>query len=142
VPYEKVDKGREPQMDTDKHRWNGPSAELSFLVIGCAMEILNTIGHGLHEKPYENALVVELALRRIPFEQQRSFGVSYKGTLIGEFIPDLLVGQDLIVETKVIAGISDHERGQVINYLRITRRRVGLILNFRRAKLEWERVIL
>jgi GxxExxY protein len=75
-------------------------------------------------------------------QKQRCFNVVYKGTKVGEYIPDLIAGNAIIVEPKVIDKISDHERGRMINYLRITGLPVGLILNFRRAKLEWERVIL
>jgi len=60
-----------------------------FQVVGCAIEVLNTLGHGLVEKPYENALVVEFLLRKIPFRQQASFDVLYKGHKIGLFVPDL-----------------------------------------------------
>lgn len=129
-------------MDTDAHRYDGPHAELTFAIIGCAMEVLNTLGHGLHEKPYENALVVEFGLKGIPCEQQKRFQVDYKRVMVGEFIPDLIAGQAVIVDTKVIERITDLERGQMLNYLRITGLKVGLIVNFQRAKLEWERIIL
>lgn len=113
-----------------------------FQVVGAAMELLNEIGHGLHEKPYENGLVVEFALRGIKYEQQRRFPVVYKDVLISEYVPDLIAFGSVIVDAKVIDRISDHERGQMLNYLRISRLNVGLILNFKRAKLEWERVVL
>ncbi len=103
---------------------------------------LNTLGHGLVEKPYENALVVELGLRKIPFRQQPTFDVLYKGHKIGLFIPDLIAFDSIVVDTKVIERITDHERGLMLNYLRITNSGVGLILNFKRAKLEWERIVL
>jgi len=61
-----------------------------FQVVGCAIEVLNTLGHGLVEKPYENALVVEFGLRKIPFRQQPSFDVVYKAQKVGVFIPDLI----------------------------------------------------
>ncbi len=61
---------------------------------------------------------------------------------IGEFIPDLIAFAAVIVDTKVIDRITDHERGQMMNYLRITKLRVGLILNFKHARLEWDRVVL
>ena len=112
-----------------------------FAVVGAAMEVLNGLGHGLHEKPYENALVVEFGLRGISFEQQRRFPVLYKTVPVAEYVPDL-IAQGVIVDTKVIECITDHERGQMINYLRITGRKVGVILNFKRAKLEWERIVL
>ena len=75
-----------------------------FQIVGCAIEVLNTLGHGLIEKPYENALVVEFDLRNIPYRQSRK-----------------------------LSGL---------NYLRITGLRVGVILNFKKSKLEWERIAL
>ncbi|MBI4661950.1 MAG: GxxExxY protein [Verrucomicrobia bacterium] len=111
-------------------------------ILGCAFEVLNGLGRGLHEKCYENALVVEFGLRQIAFEQQRQFDVLYKGHTVGLFIPDLIAFEQVIVDTKVIDRITDHERGQMMNYLRITKLRVGLILNFKHPKLEWERVVL
>ncbi len=113
-----------------------------FQVVGCAIEVLNTLGHGLVEKPYENALVVEFLLRKIPFRQQPPFDVVYKGQKIGLFIPDLIAFDSLVVDTKVIDQITDHERGLMLNYLRITGLRVGVILNFKHPKLEWQRIAL
>jgi GxxExxY protein len=113
-----------------------------FQIVGAAMEVLNGIGHGLHEKPYENSLVIELGLRGIPFTQQPRFDVLYKGHKVGEFIADLIAHNAVVVDAKVIDQITDHERGQMLNYLRITKLRVGVILNFKYAKLEWERFVL
>src|SRR5262249_31321746 len=113
-----------------------------FQVVGCAIEVLNTLGHGLIEKPYENALVVEFGLRRIPFRQQSSFDVIYKGEKVGLFIPDLIVFGAIVVDTKVIDRITDHECGLMLDYLRITRLRIGVILNFKHPKLEWQRIAL
>ncbi len=113
-----------------------------FQVVGRAIEVLNTLGHGLLEKAYENAIVVEFLLRKIPFQQQPAFDVLYKGHNIGLFVPDLIAFNSLVVDTKVIDRITDHERGLMLNYLRITSLRVGAILNFKHARLEWERVVL
>jgi len=113
-----------------------------FQVVGRAIEVLNTLGHGLVEKPYEHALVIEFLLRKIPFKQQPPYDVLYKGHKIGLFIPDLIVFDSLVVDTKVIDKITDHERGLMLNYLRITALRVGVILNFKHRKLEWERIAL
>ena len=60
-------------------------------IVGCAIEVLNTLGHGLVEKRYENALVIEFLLRKMPFKQQPSYDVLYKGHKIGLFVPDLIV---------------------------------------------------
>ena len=113
-----------------------------FQTVGCAIEVLNTLGHGLVEKPYENALVVEFRLRQIPFPQQPAFDVLYKSQRVGTFVPDLIAFDSIIVDTKVIDRTTDHERGLMLNYLRITKLRVGFILNFKHRKLEWERIIL
>jgi len=113
-----------------------------FQIVGCAIEVLNTFGHGLVEKPYENALVVEFGLRKTPFRQQPSFDVLYKGRQVGLFVPDLIAFDTIVVDTKVLDRITDHEKGLMLNYLRITNSRVGVILNFKRPKLEWERIVL
>ena len=113
-----------------------------FQIVGSAIEVLNTLGNGLIEKPYEKALVVEFGLRKIPFRQQPSFDLLYKRHKIGLFVPDLIAFDYVVVDTKVIDRITDHERGLRLNYLRITNLRVGVILNFKRAKLEWERIVL
>ena len=136
-------------MDTDERpdlRRGGESKLLlkaeTEKIIGFAFEVLNELGHGLNEKVYENSLTVLFKLNGITFDQQRRFSVSFRGVEVGEFIPDLIVFGSVIVDTKVIDRITDHERGQMLNYLRITKLRVGLILNFKNARLEFERVVL
>ena len=111
-------------------------------IIGFAFEVLNEISHGLNEKIYENALTVLFKQSQIAFDQHRRFPVVFRGIEVGEFIPDLIPFGTVIVDTKVIDRITDHERGQMLNYLRITKLRVGLILNFKNARLGWERVVL
>ena len=128
-------------MDTDKAN-KLTSADLTHEIIGSAFDVLNGLGHGLHEKPYENALVVESALREIPCDQQQEFSVLYKNIEVGKFIPDLIAHDSVVVDTKVIDRITDQERGQMLNYLKITGLKVGLIINFKRPKLEWERIVL
>ena len=129
-------------MDTDRHGFGRAEGSQTHAIIGAAFEVLNALGHGLHEKPYENAPVVELGVRGLPYEQQRRFPILYKGVQVAEYVPDLLVGSAVVVDTKVIDRITDHDRGQMLNYLRVTGLHVGLILNFQKPKLEWERVVL
>jgi GxxExxY protein len=127
-------------MDTNNEKLL--AKEEVFQIVGCTIEVLNTLGHGLLEKPYENALAIEFRLQSIPFRQQPSLDILYKGYQIGLFIPHLIASNAVVVDTKVIDRITDHERGLMLNYLRITHLRVGVILNFKRAKLEWERIVL
>ena len=126
-------------MDTDKTE---PIYKTeSQQIVGCAMEVLNELGHGFHEKPYENALVVEFRLRGIPYEQQRRYDILYKEEKVGDYIPDLLAFDKIVVDTKVIEKITDREIGQMMNYLKITGFRLGYILNFKNPKLDWKRVV-
>lgn len=66
----------------------------------------------------------------------------YRDTEVGKYIPDLIVAESIVLDTKTVNQIADQEKGQMLNYLRITDLKVGLILNFKRPKLEWERIIL
>jgi GxxExxY protein len=136
-------------MDTDEKpdlRRGGESKLLlkaeTEKIIGFAFEVLNDVGHGLSEKIYENSLTVLFKLNNIAFDQQRRFTVFFRGVEVGEFVPDLIAFGSVIVDTKVVDHITDHERGQMLNYLRITKLRVGLVLNFKNARLEFERVVL
>ena len=132
-------------MDTKVHECFSDKllhGQLVYDIVGSALEVMKELKHGLHEKPYENALVVEFRRRGLAIDQQRRFELHSKGVFIGDFIPDLIVDGAVIVDTKVIERIGDHERGQMLNYLRITGLRVGVIINFYKPKLEWERIIL
>jgi GxxExxY protein len=136
-------------MDTDERpdlRRGGESKLLlkaeTEKIIGFAFEVLNEIGHGLNEKLYENSLTVLFKLTGIAFDQQRRFPVFFRSVEVGEFIPDLIAFGSVIVDAKVIDQITDRDRGQMLNYLRITKLRVGLILNFKNPRLEWERIVL
>ncbi len=127
-------------MDTNKHELF--FKEEVYQIVGCAMEVLNTLGHGLLEKPYENALAVEFGLRGIRFKQQPCYDVVCKGVQVGKYIPDLIAYDQIIVDTKTIDKITNHEKGQILNYLKITNLKVGVILNFKNPTLEWKRFVL
>ena len=80
-------------------------------IIGLSFEVLNEVGHGLNEKVYENSRVVGFTQENILFSQQRRFPVHFRNVQVGEFIPDLIAFDAIIVDTKVIDRITDHERG-------------------------------
>ncbi len=127
-------------MDTNKHELLLKNEV--YQVVGCAMEVLNSLGNGLLEKPYENALAVEFGIKNIPLRQQARFPVIYITIQVGEYIPDLIAFEQIVIETKVIEAIGNNEKAQIINYLKISGLRVGLILNFKHSKLEWQRIVL
>lgn len=114
---------------------------LTHSILGAAFEVSKILGAGLKEKVYENALKVELALRGHDLDQQRAYPVDYKGHEVGVFVPDLCVDGQVIAEVKAVEKISDQERAQLISYLHVTKIPVGLILNFRHRRLEYERLV-
>ena len=114
---------------------------LSEQIIGAAMTVLNELGPGLDEKLYENALIIELTSRGLHVDQQKSFSVKYKGRFIGKLVPDLIVNHLVIVDEKVVEHFTDTHLAQVLGYLAITRLQLGLLLNFKFARLQWKRVV-
>jgi GxxExxY protein len=116
--------------------------DLVFKIVGCAMRVHREVGRGLREKTYERALCVEFRHAELAFAQQASYPVLYRGERVDEFIPDLVVAGRTVVDTKCIAAITDVERGQMLNYLRVTGMKVGLIMNSSSPSLEWERIVL
>lgn len=105
------------------------------------MEVLNELGHGYLEKPYENAMTVEFRLRGIPYAQQPLYRILCKGEVVGDYMPDLIAYNAVVVDLKVIERIGNDEIGQMLNYLKATNLPVGLIVNFKRPELEWKRVV-
>jgi GxxExxY protein len=115
--------------------------ELSGKIIGAAMAILNELRSGLDERLYERALIIELKHRGHVVSVQRSFPVFYRGELIGNLIPDLIVNEAVIVDAKVVACFTETHVAQMIGYLSITGLDLALLINFKNARLEWKRVL-
>lgn len=113
-----------------------------YAIVGCAMRVQRALGPGLLEKPYENALTVELAEAGIPFEQQKRIQIFYKKRLVGDYCADLIAHGKIIIELKTVERITNVERAQTLNYMRLAQCPVGLIFNFKKTILEWERLVL
>ena len=116
------------------------NADLTRIVIGAAMKVLNTLKPGLDEKLYERALIIELAKQNIQCEQQKQYDVFYDGQLIGTLIPDLIVDGRLIVDPKVVIEFNDSHVAQMLGYLSITGLKTALLLNFKHADLRIKRI--
>ena len=111
--------------------------ELSYKVIGCAMEVHKTLGPGLFENIYEQALVHELTLNGIPVKTQVEIEINYKGTNLGNGLRlDVLVDNTLIVELKSVEELKPLHHKQLLTYLRLTEKRVGLLINFNTENLK------
>ena len=114
---------------------------LSAQILGAAMAGLNELKPGLDEKLYENALVIELRERGHAVDQQRVFRVTYRGREIGRLVPDLIVGELVIADPKVVSAFNETHVAQMTGYLALTGLRLALLLNFKYARLQWKRVV-
>jgi GxxExxY protein len=109
---------------------------LTSRIIGCAIEVHRFLGPGLLESIYRRGLAVELKHQGLLFERERTVGVTYRGVVLGEFHPDFIVEDEVVVEVK---SASAHDRvfdAQVLTYMRLTGHRTGLLLNFGRPVLK------
>ena len=116
--------------------------DLTGDILDSAFATHNTLGCGLLEKVYENSLAWDLELKSKKVEQQKEFRVIYREKEVGIYFADLVIDDKVIVEVKSVDKISDIHRAQLLNYLRISELKVGLILNFSKPKLEYERFIV
>ena len=126
-------------MDTDGHK---SESDLTEAVIGSAFEVANVLGAGFLERVYERALIRELAFRGVSAKAQVSFPVCYKGHYVGEYVADLVVEEKVIVELKCVDRFANEHLAQCINYLKASRLRVALLINFQKPKVEWKRILL
>lgn len=115
--------------------------ELSYKIIELAFEVHNELGCGFLEKVYENALMILLEREGIPARQQATADVYFQSRIVGQYVADILVDNKMILELKTVDGIARIHEAQILNYLRATGLKLGLILNFARPKLEYKRLV-
>ncbi len=108
---------------------------LTHQIIGCAIEVHRHLGPGLLESTYEEALCIELDDAALPYTRQVRVPVSYKGRLIGEHRPDLVVADRVLVEVKSVEALHPVHQAQILAYMRVLQVHVGLLMNFNSAVL-------
>ncbi len=111
-------------------------------MIGCAFTVANALGIGFLEKVYENALAHEIRKCGLAVVQRRAIIVLYDGAAVGDYTAELIVDDDIIVESKVVKDLHDLHVAQCMNYLRATDKRFCLLINFGRPRIEIRRVAL
>ena len=116
--------------------------DLSYRIVGLAMQVHNKLGYGFLEKVYENALMVLFRRESIQAKQQAPITVCFEGEVVGDYYADILVEDEIILELKSSEGIIDAYRAQTLNYLKATNLRLAIILNFGKETLEYERIVL
>jgi GxxExxY protein len=122
---------------------NFPLKEESYQLIGICMEVHNILGHGFLEIVYKDAIEYELQQRKILYEREKEYIVHYKNIILKHnFYADFVVCDNIILEVKAAeGGISDEFISRTLNYLKVSGCKVGLIVNFARAKLEYKRLV-
>lgn len=113
--------------------------EITEKIIGCFYEVYNTVGFGFLENVYSNALAVEFERVGLNFAKEFPIGVFYKGEDVGNYFADFLVEGNVIVEVKAVSCLCGKNEAQVINYLKGTGKRVGLLVNFGGDSLDFKR---
>jgi GxxExxY protein len=110
-------------------------------IIGSAFEVYNTLGYGFLEKVYQKALQVELVRRGYSAETEHAIKVRYKGAIVGEYFADLLVDEKVLVELKITNEYNPHDEPQLLNELKATDIKVGLLINFGKERVEFKRFV-
>lgn len=122
---------------------NFPFKIETYKILGLCMEVHNNLGHGFLEIVYKDALEIEFKRNQIPFEREKEYPVNYKGIqLPHRFFADFIVYEKIILEVKGVNGIHDEHVAQSINYLKVSKNQVALIVNFGEPKLRFKRIKL
>jgi len=116
--------------------------ELSYKIIELALEVHNELGCGFLEKVYENAMMLLFDREKIPARQQAPADVHFQGKVIGQYFADILVDSKVMLELKTVDAITNVHIAQILNYLRATGIKLGLVLNFAKPKFEYKRLVL
>ncbi len=116
--------------------------KITYAINGAVFEVNKVLGPGFLEKVYENALLLELKNRGLEAESQVPIKVVYKNNVVGEYVADILVEKEVIVELKATERIEKIHEAQLLNYLRATGTQVGLLVNFKYPKAEIKRMVL
>jgi len=128
-------------MATDLERERLQLDSISARIIGAAQRVSSTLGCGFLEKVYENSLAIEINSRGSQALQQEAVQVFYRGQVVGNYLPDLVVDGKIVVEIKAAQALDRVHRQQCINYLRATGYRVCLLLNFGQPRLQVVRLV-
>lgn len=104
--------------------------ELSNKILKAYFTVKNTLGKGLEEKVYENALCIEFDEMGIPYVRQKRLFIDYKGQIVGDYFADIWVDDKIIIELKSVPAITEEHIAQTLNYINLTHSKVGYILNF------------
>ncbi|MFQ6002391.1 MAG: GxxExxY protein [Candidatus Zixiibacteriota bacterium] len=118
-----------------------PYQDLTYEIIGAAIEVHSGLGPGYKEEIYQKALDIELRNRKIQFEPQKPIQIKFKGEMVGLQLLDFFVDDKVVVEIKALSQLNTDHEAQVISYLKATNSEIGLLINFGTRRLEYKRIL-
>lgn len=130
------DRKRQDMQDEDRLL----HSHITQSILKCCFEVMNTLGSGFLESIYKNALIISMTETGLRVCTNRSFEVTFRNRKIGLFIPDIIVDEEVIVELKCCENLLPEHQAQLINYLKVTDKQIGLLVNFGKRKIEYKRL--
>ncbi len=124
----------------DKKEIDLPHFELTREILSCCFEVMKELGPGFQESVYKNALLIAMGEQKLQVETEQSFEVVFRERIIGRYRADLIVEKKVIVELKCCECLIHEHQAQLFNYLKVSNLPVGLLVNFKRRKLEYKRL--
>lgn len=124
----------------DKRENYLPHSDLTGAILSCCFEMMKELGPGFQERVYKNALLIAMKEKGLQVEIEKSFEVVFRGNIIGRYSADLVIENTVIVELKCCESLIKEHQAQLFNYLRVSQIPIGLLINFRRRKLEYQRL--
>src|SRR5262245_2666409 len=139
-PHDKINDKNDRAIRTISEDKELPYFELTGAILGCCFDVMKELGPGFLEKVYKNALLIAMRQKGLQVEIEQPYEVIFRGKTIGRYNADLVVNQIVIVELKCCDSLSTEHQAQLFNYLTVASLPIGLLVNFRRRKLEWKRL--
>lgn len=134
---DRIEKDMEDMQDEEEYL---PFSALTRDILGCSFAVMKELGPGFLERVYKNALFLAMTQNGLQVEVEKPFEVKFRGKVIGRYNADLIVEKTVIVELKCCEHLLREHQAQVINYLTVAQLPIGLLINFRRRKLEYKRL--
>ena len=129
-------------LDQSAEKNDGPHSDITREVIGASFEVYNALGYGFLERVYQRAMQVELVKRKFTADLEAPLPVRYKGVTVGDYFADILVASEVIVELKIAPSYQRADEAQLLNALTASGKKVGLLINFGRHKVEFRRFVM
>ena len=119
-----------------------PFKDETYAIIGCCMEVHSELGHGFLEAVYQEALEIVFKSKNIPYEREKILHIFFRGIILDKwYVADFICFNEIIVELKACESLTPKDVAQVLNYLKATQKKLGILVNFGASQLQYKRII-